>query len=352
NFGFARAYAEDVVLAVIASLTALALVHAARRPVRFALIASIGLILWQFPVDGGNVERLASQRSFYGVVRVERHPGRGMNLLLHGTTVHGGQAIDPAMRLEPVTYYLRSGPFGDVFASRTPEQAERPVAVIGLGVGGLACYGRPDARWTFYEIDPLVERIARDQRFFTYLRDCPPQKEVVLGDARLSLGAAPNGAYGLIFMDAFSSDSIPIHLLTREAVELYLSKLAPDGMIVVNISHRILDLAPVLSALATDSGLAMRIARLRRLRPPIEERYGYTVDVAIMAREPRHLGNLARHPRWAPPPSPKGRPWTDDYSNPLALLPWYRPDSRSAATGEGGRKPHRERAGAAAHERE
>lgn len=323
NFGFSRAYSEDIVLGVIGALAALAIVHAVRRPIRFALIASIVLILWQFPVDGGNVERLASQRSFYGVVRVERHPGRGMNLLLHGTTVHGGQAIDATMRLEPVTYYLRSGPFGDVFASRTAEQIGRPVAVIGLGVGGLACHGRPEARWTFYEIDPLVERIARDERFFTYLRDCPPRKEVVLGDARLSLRAAPDGAFGLIFMDAFSSDSIPIHLLTREALESYLAKLAPDGMIVFNISHRILDLAPVLSTLAADSGLAMRISRLRRLRPPIEERYGYTVDVAIMAREPRHLGGLARHPRWTPPPAPKGRVWTDDYSNPLALLPWY-----------------------------
>ena len=116
----------------------------------------------------------------------------GFHILQHGTTTHGGQSLDPARRTEPLTYYYRGGPVSDVFATLAQKPVRR-VAIVGLGAGAISCYGRPDEPWTFYEIDPLVAEIARDDRLFTYLRDCPPRTEVVIGDARLKLAAAGDG---------------------------------------------------------------------------------------------------------------------------------------------------------------
>ena len=142
------------------------------------------------------------------------------------------------------------------------------MAIVGLGAGSLACYAEPGQGWTFYEIDPAVVRIARDPRFFTYLKDCRARsQDVVVGDARLRLRDAPDGGYGLIVLDAFSSDAIPMHLLTREALRLYRDKLADGGLIAFHISNRYLDLAPVLGALARDAGLIDRIRRDRDISP-------------------------------------------------------------------------------------
>jgi spermidine synthase len=225
------------------------------------------------------------------------------------------------MRREPITYYVRSGPFGDLFRALSPAQLGRPVAVVGLGVGSLGCYGQRGQDWTFYEIDPLVERLANNEKFFTFMRDCPPEKRVVLGDARLSLRAAADGTYGLIFMDAFASDAIPVHLMTREALALYLAKLTPDGLIVFNISHRVMDLAPIIGRLAADAGVVARIVRHRQLRGEFEQTYGYTVDIAVLTRDPANLGALANDPRWELLPIRReDRVWTDDYSNPLSAI--------------------------------
>ncbi|MGH2351166.1 MAG: spermidine synthase, partial [Chloroflexota bacterium] len=228
-----------------------------RRPLRFGLaIAAILLASAQFYVDRGDV--LLVERSFFGVHRVRRatlEPDTSYHVLVHGTTVHGLQSLDPSRRQEPLLYYHSSGPVGQIFRALGPGDAARPVAVVGLGAGGLACYGAPGQRWYFYEIDPEVERIARDPQYFTFLRDCPPDVQVILGDARLSLTEAPPGAYHLIVLDAYSSDAIPIHLITREALAIYLDKLAAGGVLAFHISTRHLDLAPVLGRLARDAGL-------------------------------------------------------------------------------------------------
>ena len=163
------------------------------------------------------------------------------------------QNLDPTRRDQPLTYYTRSGPIGQVLADLTVRQAQARVAVIGLGAGSLACYKQPDQAWTFYEIDPSVVRIARDPRYFTYLRDCAPDLGILLGDARLSLVSAPDHAYDLIVLDAYSSDSIPVHLLTREALALYVRKLAPGGVLAFHISNLYLDLKPALGNLARDA---------------------------------------------------------------------------------------------------
>jgi len=177
------------------------------------------------------------------------------HLLFHGTTIHGAQRLDPKNRLEPTVYYHSSGPVGQVFSvfARTHESGN--VAVVGLGTGTLACMGTSHQNFTFFEIDPLVEQIARDPKLFTFLRDCPPRIKVTLGDARISLAQTPAHRYQLFVLDAFSSDVIPVHLLTREAVQLYLSKLDDNGILFFHISNRYMDLVPVLDRLGSSLNL-------------------------------------------------------------------------------------------------
>ena len=196
---------------------------------------------------------IARARSFYGVYFVANHGE--YRVLVHGTTNHGAQSLRPQTKCIPLSYYFPTGPLGHLFRSFQGEQAKSDIAVVGLGAGSTAGYAQPGQRWTFYEIDPTVERIARDPRYFTLLRDCAPQAQVILGDARISLAREPDGTHDLIILDAFSSDAIPVHLLTREALDLYFRKLSPHGVLAFHISNRYFDLRPVLSRLARDAQL-------------------------------------------------------------------------------------------------
>src|SRR5262249_24895268 len=135
-------------------------------------------------------------------------------------------------------------------------QDRRPIGVIGLGSGILASYVQPGQRITFYDIDPVMIHIATNPAYFTFLRDCRGKYDIILGDGRLKLGEAPRGAYRLFVVDAFSSDAIPVHLLTREAIERYFDKLTPDGVLLVHVSNRYLQLAPVLGNIAHALGLS------------------------------------------------------------------------------------------------
>jgi hypothetical protein len=186
----------------------------------------------------------------------------------------------------------------------------------------MASYARPGDQWTFYEIDPGMIAIARDERYFTFLMDCRAAvPAIVAGDARLRLREAPAGAYDLIVLDAFSSDSIPVHLVTREALELYLQKLAPGGRVAFHVSHRLLDLRRVLGALAADRGLVARI----REDPPGEAlaRGQDSSRWVVMARSGGDLGAIDADPRWQPLPiASDARPWTDDFSNVLGAVDW------------------------------
>ena len=231
-----------------------------RRPVRFTLV--VAAVLAATGLAAGPAGRLIYiARSFFGVLRVTNDAERNVHRLFHGSTLHGQQSLDPRLRREPSTYFTRSGPIGQLFEA-IEEQLTQPgarVAIVGLGAGTLATYARPGQRWTFYEIDPLVERVARDPRFFTYLEDCQADSvEIVLGDARLQLRSAPDHGYQLIVLDAFSSDSLPVHLISREALALYRAKLATGGVLAFNLSNRYLDLDPVMSRQAQDAGLFYR----------------------------------------------------------------------------------------------
>jgi len=266
-------------------------------------------------------------RSFFGVYRITREdgPGGGYHRLEHGTTLQGMQSLDPHRRREPLTYYHPTGPLGQVFkhfAAATPRL--RRVGVIGLGTGTMACYASPGQAWTFYEIDPLIRRLATDRRYFTYLRDCLETYAIVMGDARLSLAHAPDASYDLLIVDAFSSDAIPIHLLTREALRLYFAKVAEGGLLAFHISNRYLRLAPVLAAIAQQNGLSGVQGRDLHLSQAQQHQGKSASHWVILAQRPEDLDPLTREDtRWRPLNTQPGvKAWTDDFSDLLSVLRW------------------------------
>jgi hypothetical protein len=297
--------------------SAVALYALAERPLGFGLgiAAACGAAL----LAGDAHSVLARERSFFGVYTVKRDPA-GFHVLLHGTTMHGAQRLEPERRREPLTYFHRDGPLGQLFGAVGARA--RTVGAVGLGVGTVACYRRPGQRWTFYEIDPLVERIARDRRHFHYLAECAPDAEVRPGDARLTLRGAPPAAYDLLILDAFSSDAIPMHLMTREALALYLDKLARGGVIAWHVSNRNLDLAPIVADLAADAGVVAWTRTDQPSRAELAEYRTPSIWIAL-ARRAEDLGPLAHDPRWTRLQGrPHVGPWTDDFSNIVSALRW------------------------------
>lgn len=288
---------------------------------RFSMMVAALLLAGTFTPYGtiyGQV--LLAQRTFFGVYRLSRHPSERYYSLHHGTTLHGLEVIDPAVAHDPLVYYHRDGPFGQAFG-RLPAAATTPeVAVVGLGIGALANYAGPAQHWTFFEIDPFVESVARDARYFTHLRRCDARCTVVIGDARLSMAHSRPAEYGLIVLDAFSSDAIPVHLMTIEALDLYLSRLAPGGVLAFHISNRNLNLAPVLGRLAAERGLTV-LEQLDRRAMDLDENGRTTSNWLLMARDRADLGSVAQDARWAAPDVPANTPlWTDDFSNILSVF--------------------------------
>ena len=286
----------------------------ANRPEAFGAIALlfVAVIAFGRPSTAGTV--LLAARSFFGVHRVVDAPDHTYHLLQHGSTTHGRQQISAGDRCDPTGYYHPSSPIGQLIAAQTGRLQN--VAVVGLGSGAMACYAESDRPWTFYEIDPLVEQIARNPRYFTFLQNSRGRVNIVLGDARVSLQRAADQAYDLIVLDAFSSDAIPMHLLTREAIHLYFSRLRSEGVVAVHISNRYLKLEPVLAALAEREGL-FALASLDDRLSAMETNVGkFPSHWVVMARTAQPLAKLVGHPGWrAPDYKPRVRVWTDDYSN-------------------------------------
>jgi len=294
----------------------------AGRPLRFAL--GLAVLIVAGPVVlaqtglAGKYHRmtLLRERSFFGVHRVMLQDGPPeAHLLMHGTTLHGAQLVDPAGRRQLLTYYHRDGPVGTVFSSFAPLRFSR-VGVVGLGTGTIACYARPGQDWTFFEIDPAVVRIARDGRYFTFLADCKPDARIVLGDARLSLERVPDGTFDLLVLDAFSSDAIPVHLLTAEAFRLYRRKLSPRGVMLVHVSNQFLDLEPVVGRITLETGY-FGVVRYDTEVDESEAATSLRVPSIwiVMARRPDDIAELAPDMRWEPLRGAKAPLWTDDYVN-------------------------------------
>jgi hypothetical protein len=258
------------------------------------------------PAGGGHT--LYADRTFFGVYRVREDTSRNFVSLVHGTTTHGRQVIGDT-NPEPLTYFHRRSPVGQIFEVLGP--TAKTVGVIGLGTGTLAAYAQPGSQWTFYEIDGAVERIARDTRFFHYLDHCGAQCSVVLGDARLTL-ARSTTSHDILVLDAFSSDAIPIHLLTTEALRTYEQRLSANGVLAFHISNRHIKLAPVIARLARERGLTA----LTRLDKGVDATRGYEAsEWVVMARTPQALHGLSADARWTSLVADARPAWTDDFSN-------------------------------------
>jgi hypothetical protein len=305
-----------------AAIAALALV---RDPRRFALAMAIALAVPHlYPPEGGRFE---SVRSFFGVHKLQETADGRFRVLMHGTTIHGAQRIrDEAGqalsgRPEPLTFYHAGSPLAQgITALRERKGGPLRVAAIGLGTGSLACYRMPGETWRYFEIDPDVIRIARDPQRFTFLQACAPDLPIVQGDARLTLAKEPDEAYDLIIVDAFSSDAIPVHLLTREAMAVYKRKLAPQGAVMMHVSNRHLELASVVAGIAAANGLKTWVNYDEDTEDRDDE-YVFSSTVAIAAMDASAIGPLAGRSVWEPEePDPEQRTWTDDYSNVLGAI--------------------------------
>jgi hypothetical protein len=248
-------------------------------------------------------------RNFFGTLVATHDQANDVSVLAHGTTIHGVQNLSsPSSRSEPLTYFTRSSGIGRVFEALGDRP--RTVGVVGLGAGTVACYARPGQRWIFYEINPAVARLARDPSYFTYLDDAESrgaEVQVVLGDGRLSIESSPT-RHDVLIIDAFSSDAIPVHLLTREALQIYLGKLSAHGLLVFHITNGFVDLTPVLADLARTLGLLSLFYS--------HEEANCVSWWMVLTRDKNDLGPLAYEPRWRRfRGSATARAWTDDFSN-------------------------------------
>ncbi|MFO0926340.1 MAG: fused MFS/spermidine synthase [Gemmataceae bacterium] len=293
------------------------------RPLRYAL--ALAVLIAATPLERrqhGQV--LLTERNFFGTLRVTRTLDGRFVRLVHGTTQHGQQRTDEDGPPTPLMYYHPTTPVGRALRA-LPDQRLQRVGLVGLGCGALAAYARPGQHWTFFEIDPAVARIAADERYFTYLKECRGEVDVVLGDARRRLHEVPDGSLNALVLDAFSSDAIPVHLLTREAFELYLRKLTPDGVLLLHLSNRYLDLPPLVARIAASFDPPL-IARTETDYPsPREAEEGkFASTWTAVARRPADLAGVAVPPRWQPERTPARVLWTDQFSNLLGA--WRQPD--------------------------
>ncbi len=259
---------------------------------------------------------LERDRTFFGTHWVCTDQDR--RLLFHGSTLHGVQVVTNPH--DPRGYYYRDSGIGRVFSQLAGDPRLEHVAVVGLGSGALAAYAEPGRRFTFYEIDPAIVTLASRPELFTYLTDAPESPRIVLGDGRRSLSREADGTYGLIVVDAFSSDSIPVHLLTAEAVELYFRKLRPDGLLALHVTNRHLDLVRLAAGLADRLGLTAR-----GWSGVAERDFEQGILVAhwlVLARDGAAVAALDADPGWVPLTAAQPVVWTDDYSNLVELLEW------------------------------
>ncbi len=311
RFGFPQSLQNGLVLFLPLALCYLL---AFRQRVVFAL-AILAFVIGARPYLRADGHTLLTERNFFGVWRVTLDSNEEFRRLRHGTTIHGMQYINPAKKCVATSYYHQAGPVGQILEVFNAKPTSTTVAAIGLGAGTLGTYASPRQHWDFYDIDPTVVRLASDPRYFTFLSECTAAPyRVIMGDARLRLGDAAAHQYGLIVMDAFSSDSVPTHLLTRQAIDLYLSKLAEDGLLAFHVSNRYLDFEPLLSGLSRQARLSAFIRADNELDQPGKFRSVWVV----FARTDSALGLIANDSNWR---RVKGDViWSDDFSNILDLL--------------------------------
>jgi hypothetical protein len=321
-FGFAPD--ETKYKAAIAVLLAVAVLFW-WDPLKFAaLIALAFVVVRLYEPDVGTRDYV---RSFFGVHKITTTADGQFRTLQHGTTEHGAQRLrdgngQPVTgRPEPLTYYHPTSPIAQgIKAARERKNGPIRLAVVGLGTGSIACLTEPGDALTYYEIDPAVIRIAKDPSRFTFLASCAPAAKIVVGDARLTLADADDGQYDVIVVDAFTSDAIPVHLVTREAMALYLKKIDPNGIILMHVSNRHMELASVVAGIAQANGLVTWVND--GSADEDEANYKFSSTVCAVARSEDDFSNaMAEDDNWkVEEPDERQWVWTDDYSNIIGAM--------------------------------
>lgn len=293
-----------------------------RRALLYFLVALSLVVSGQIEVASSRGE--SRWRSFFGVTK-EQHRyapelGGDVNVIVHGTTLHGAQAKDKRFSCMPLTYYAPQPPIGQVFTTFRNSRSALRIGAIGLGAGAVSTYVRPTDHLTFFEIDPLVIKIASDPKHFTYISNCAKGPvDFVVGDARLTLADQPKGVFDILLVDAFSSNSVPVHLLTVEAVRGYLSHIKSDGVVVLHLSNRSLDLMGPAMAVAQGAGGVSRF----QIHKPVGSGESYVddpSDVLVIAKSSAALDAFSKDPRWKVSNPNLTKPWTDDYTNLLGAM--------------------------------
>jgi hypothetical protein len=300
-----------------------------RFPVPFAAIVAFVLMAHHYVQEGGST---LTWRSFFGVLKVNETGNGQFRTLSHGTTLHGGQRIRDKQgkpvtgRPQPTMYYYDGSAIAQgMDAARAVKGGPISYAVIGLGTGSLICRSQDGDRAAYYEIDHLMVTLARDTGLFTFLKECGQDVPIIMGDARLTLADAKDGSYDLIVVDAFTSDAIPIHLLTKEAMAIYKRKLSPNGIVLIHISNRHLELGSVVTGIAAANDMVTRISESGDVVEDDTD-YKFLGTVTISARKDEDFGPLAKSQYWElQKPNPRQQVWSDDYSNIVgALIRQYR----------------------------
>ncbi len=298
-------------------LSSLAVIGLYKLPlIRAALIPLVFIFL---ELVYASIFNTTSERSFFGVHQISIRENGQYRVLTHGTTIHGAIQISNADGtpytgpIEPLTYYHPKGVLAQTLHLLPAQAAGRDIAVVGLGSGAQACNGATGDRWTYFEIDALVAKIATDPKLFSFLSTCAPNAKIILGDARLTIAEQPPAVFDYLLVDAFSSDSIPVHLLTREALALYMSRLKENGLLVIHISNRHMELQSVAAALARDANISMKA----RMTPFISNSFvdPTPASAVIFAQKPETLAAFTKELGWSEADSHGVAAWTDDYSN-------------------------------------
>ena len=314
---------------VMFAIPAMACFATIGRPGRFTLC--FGVLMAGCSMSLVEGQTMDKARGFFGVNEVAYDPDSDFRWLVNGRTIHGLQRASQSENPEPLSYFHRLGPMGDIFSLKQLP-ADAKVAVVGLGVGSIASYAKAGQHFDFYEIDPVVVRMAQDPKHFNYLSSCKAEQRVILGDARIQLGLvdSPDPAkrdekfqYDLLILDAFSSDSIPMHLMTKEAMSLYLDRLAPGGMMVMNITNKFVNIRPMILGFEQEFGLKTAV-RLDLVRGSLFENDGrLSVCFCVLSREQETIDTFLATERWKNVTAERGpQVWTDDHSNIFDILEW------------------------------
>ena len=316
---FRPRFPDTLELALVYGLPAL-LIYSLRSNFRNFTVAYallfVGFFLHERFSEGGVIYR---SRNFYGAKSVVLDPKKEIVYLRHGTINHGSQSTKKGQEAIPLSYFTRSGPVGDIFAAFKDENLDKRVGIVGLGIGAMASYAKPNEIFTFFELDPEVAELAKNRNLFKIFT-ASNEHTVILGDGRLTLTQIPNQQFKLLFLDAFSSDAVPVHLLTSEAIDLYLTKLDPQGTIIFNISNQYMDFRPLLNTLASQKGLEAIYRRDTEISEEEFESGKLGSMFFLLSKDRTLIAKLESMGRWQRHDRNLEKPWSDHYSNILGII--------------------------------